>query len=56
MGISELSELPPLSDLTGSEGVEKLQKAIDELQNGVTPGQISLHELQENEPELSPKE
>ena len=56
MGISELSELPPLPDLTGSEGVEKLQKAIDELQNGVTPGQISLHELQENEPEPSPKE
>ena len=45
MGISELSELPPLPDLTGGEGVEKLQKAIDELQNGVTPGQISLREL-----------
>ena len=55
MGISELSELPPLPDLTGSEGVEKLQKAIDELQNGVTPGQISLHEMQE-EPEDAPKE
>ena len=25
MGISELSELPPLPDLTGGEGVEKLQ-------------------------------
>ena len=45
MGISELSELPPLPDLTGGEGVEKLQQAIDELQNGVTPGQISLTEL-----------
>ena len=45
MGISELSELPPLPDMTGGEGVEKLQKAIDELQNGVTPGQISLTEL-----------
>ena len=55
MGISELSELPPLPDMTGSEGVEKLQKAIDELQNGVTPGQISLHEMQE-EPEDAPKE
>lgn len=57
MGISELSELPPLPDLTGSEGVEKLQKAIDELQNGVTPGQISLHELREDgESEGAPKE
>lgn len=45
MGISELSELPPLPDLTGGEGVEKLQQAIDELQNGVTPGQISITEL-----------
>ena len=45
MGISGLSELPPLPDMTGGEGVEKLQKAIDELQNGVTPGQISLTEL-----------
>ena len=33
MGISELSQLPPLPDLTGNEGVEKLQRAIDELQN-----------------------
>ena len=56
MGISELSELPPLPDLTGSEGVEKLQKAIDELQNGVTPGQISLHELQEDGAAPAPKE
>ena len=57
MGISELSELPPLPDLTASEGVEKLQKAIDELQNGVTPGQISLQELQEDgESEGAPKE
>ena len=57
MGISELSELPPLPDLTGSEGVEKLQRAIDELQNGVTPGQISLHELREDgASEGAPKE
>ena len=57
MGISELSELPPLPDLTASEGVEKLQRAIDELQNGVTPGQISLQELQgDGESEGAPKE
>lgn len=46
MGISSLEELPPLPDLTNGEGVEKLQKAIEELQNGVTPGQISLQELE----------
>lgn len=45
MGISELSQLPPLPDVTGSEGVEKLQKAIDELQNAAAPDQISLEEL-----------
>ena len=46
MGVRTLSELPPLPDLSNGEGVEKLQKAIDELQNGVTPGQISLHEME----------
>ena len=46
MGISKLSELPPLPDMTSGEGIEKLQKAIDELQNGVTPGQIRLTELE----------
>ena len=45
MGISELSQLPPLPDMTGSEGLEKLQKAIDELQNAVTPGQITMEDL-----------
>ena len=45
MGISELSQLPPLPDMTNGEGVEKLQKAIDELQNAVTPGQIVMEDL-----------
>ena len=45
MGVSSLEELPALPDMSASEGVEKLQKAIDELQNAVTPGQISLEEL-----------
>ena len=45
MGISELSQLPPLPDITGSEGVEKLQKAIDELQNAAEPDQISIDEV-----------
>ena len=47
MGISELSQLPPLPDITGSEGVEKLQKAIDELQNAAEPDQISMDEVRE---------
>ena len=46
MGLQDLSELPPLPDLTSSEGVEKLQQAIEELKNGVTPGQMSLEELE----------
>ena len=33
MGISELSQLPDLPDMTNGEGIEKLQNAIDQLQN-----------------------
>ncbi len=47
MGISELSQLPELPDLTGSEGVEKLQQAIDELQNAADPAQLSMSEVLE---------
>ncbi len=54
MGVSSLSELPPLPDMTGGEGVEKLRHAIDELQSGVTRGQISMEELDETE--AAPKE
>ena len=45
MGIRELSQLPPLPDLSGGEGVEKLQQAIDDLQNAAIHGQISLSEI-----------
>ncbi len=44
MGISELSQLPPLPDMTSGEGIEKLQNAIDELQNK-DPQQISLNDI-----------
>lgn len=44
MGIGELSQLPALPDMTGSEGIEKLQSAIDHLQNN-NPQQISLNEI-----------
>ncbi len=47
MGISELSMLPPLPDLTGNDGVEKLQQAIDELQKAAASEQISLSEVTE---------
>lgn len=33
MGISGLSQLPELPDMTNGEGIEKLQNAIDQLQN-----------------------
>ena len=45
VGISRLEELPPLPELSGSEGVEKLQQAIDELQNAAAPGQLSMSEV-----------
>ena len=45
MGVSKLSELPPLPELAGSEGVEKLQQAINELQHAADPEQLRLDEL-----------
>ena len=44
MGISALSQLPPLPDMTNGEGIEKLQTAIDKLQGGGSE-QISLSEI-----------
>ncbi len=44
MGISELSQLPPLPDMTNGEGIEKLQNAIDQLQKKDSQ-QISFHEI-----------
>lgn len=48
MGISQLSQLPPLPDMTTGEGVEKLQSAIDELQNTANNGQITMSEITGN--------
>lgn len=45
MGISELSQLPPLPDMTNGEGMEKLQNSIDELQNAAADGQITMSEI-----------
>lgn len=33
MGIQKLEDLPPLPDMTQSDGIDKLQRAIDDLQN-----------------------
>lgn len=44
MGLRELGDLPPLPDMTGSEGVEKLQQTIDELRRA-QDGQITLSEI-----------
>ena len=45
MGISSLAELPPLPDMTNGEGIEKLQSAINKLQDPGLKEQISLREV-----------
>ena len=45
MGISQLSQLPPVPDMTNGEGIQKLQSAIDKLQSGNNSEQISLSEI-----------
>ena len=45
MGVSSLDELPPLPELSSSEGLEKLQQQIDALQNGAVAGQLSLEDI-----------
>lgn len=45
MGISSLSQLPPLPDMTNGEGIEKLQKEIDKLQQPNNDEQLSFGEV-----------
>lgn len=45
MGISSLEELPKLPDMTSGEGIEELQRRIDELRNGEKKEEI--HESNE---------
>ena len=47
MGISSLNELPELPDMTDSDGMEKLQEKIDELQNKPNIDQMTLSEVTE---------
>lgn len=49
MGLQELSQLPPLPDMTDAEGVEKLQQSIDELRRA-EDGQITMSEIIPTEP------
>ena len=49
MGISSLDELPPLPDVSSSEGIEKLQQAIDEIQNAQNPNQMTISEITESD-------
>lgn len=45
MGISELSQLPPLPDIGSSEGVQKLRDEINKLQNAGNDGQLSMEDV-----------
>lgn len=45
MGIEDLSQLPPLPELSGSEGIEKLQSAIDELKSTKNTDQIAINDI-----------
>jgi len=46
-GLQKLEDLPHLPDMTQSDGVDKLQKAIDDLQNA-TDGQLMLEGMEES--------
>ena len=47
MGISELGHLPELPDMNNGEGLEKLQEAINQLQETEKDGQITMEEVVE---------
>ena len=49
MGITRLDELPLLPDMSSSEGIEKLQQAIDEIQNAQNRDQMTISEITESE-------
>ena len=46
-GLQKLEDLPCLPDMTQSDGVDKLQKAIDDLQNAAD-GQLMLEGMEES--------
>lgn len=48
MGVSKLSELPVLPEISGSEGLEKIQSAIDKLTKPQQGEQIGMEEARES--------
>ncbi len=53
MGVSSLDELPKLPDMSGGEGLQELQRKIDELQSNGGADQICLDEIKTEENEES---
>ena len=51
MGVSSLTELPVLPEVSASEGLEKLQSAIDKLTKPQETEQISIGEISDMSPE-----
>ena len=49
MGIGSLEQLPKLPDISESEGMEKLQSAIEKLQNSGDGEQLSLVDINTDE-------
>ena len=49
MGVTRLSELPPLPEVSGGEGIEKLQSAIDKLTKPQQSEQLSIDENADGE-------
>ena len=49
MGVRSLDELPKLPDMSGGEGMEELQRKIEQLQESSGVEQISLDEIIANE-------
>lgn len=47
MGISRLDQLPELPDMNNGEGLEKLQEAINQLQENEKDGQITMEDVVE---------
>lgn len=50
MGISRLDQLPKLPDMSGGEGVQKLQSAIEKLQNAENGEQMTISEVTGDDP------
>ena len=49
MGIEDLSMLPPLPDISGSEAAENLQNAINKLQNPLCDEQLAIGDMTNEE-------